>query len=949
MKVSFTLNQRLVEIDVSMDANLLEVLRNQLGMTGSKHACDSGTCGACAVLVDGKLVNSCQLPIQQVAGCNVLTIEGVSGPNGEPNDLQLALLDHGATQCGYCIPGMVMAGEALLARNPSPTHEEIRQTISSNLCRCTGYQQIIDAIDETATRRAQKRTYPFPSPWMQGIYSKRNLHFVGKPSHAVDGLEKVTGRAKYVGDIHLPGMLYARVLRSPIPHARIVQLNTAPALQVPGVVAAITCDDFVDHGNLGWPVKDAYVLAYRKVRYVGEGIAAVAAESEAEAINGIQAIQYELEELPAIFDPARSLEPDAVLIPEQSPTGQGNLTNSHLVRNGEPDSILAECAEVLDETYFMAHQEHAYLETEGALAIPDPDGGVTVYANDQSPFINRDNLVLVLGLLPEKVRVIQPPVGGSFGGKDDIGYQTSAQAARLALRTGRPVRMILSRSESFLASYKREAMRIRAILGANDQGQLRAAKIEILADSGAYASMTPLASWRATVHAAGAYRYEAVHVDTHAVYTNNGYSGAFRGFGNTEAVAAIEQAIDELAYRLERDPIDFRLQNCLRRGDRAMTGNRIDHAIGLVDCLEWVRENSGWDQKRSQYAHQAAVKNIRNGIGVACYFHGSSLGGEGADYATTTLKIEDDYTITMTSGLTDYGQGSRTVFTLLAAEGLGVSPERIHMLRPDTQTSVESGPTVASRCSMVGGNATRVASLKLNEQLLLAAAERIGCQPVQIHRGPQGEYIGPNEEPLMFEQVVDHAREMGLVLSVHGHWRMPEFEWDFQSGQGMPYYAYTFGAQVAEVEVNMQNGVTKVTGMWAAHDGGKIIFPQGALGQMFGGIAQGIGYALFEEMLYHKGYPQSIDYDDYHIPRALDIPPISAKFIETNFPEGPYGAKNIAEPTMVATAPAIVNAIFQATGIRRRMIPLTPNQLCMGQSMVNPDDVKERCLRVINQ
>jgi CO/xanthine dehydrogenase Mo-binding subunit len=772
-----------------------------------------------------------------------------------------------------------------------------------------------------------------------------SLYYVGQPAKNVDGVAKAMGRAKYVGDYQLPGMLYAQVLRSPVPHARIVRLDVAPALQVPGVRAAITSADFSNAGLFGWPIKDAYVLAHEKVRYVGEPIAAVAGDTLEAARAGLAAIVLELEPLPGVYDMTRALDADAPVVPLVSPTGRGNLCDTLIVRNGEPGPIIDACQVQLDETYEMHHQEHAYLETEGALALPHDDGSVAIYVNTQSPFITQNNVAMVLGLPAESVRVIQPPVGGSFGGKDDIGYQSGAQVAALARQAGRPVRLTLTREESILASYKREAMQVRIELGAKADGTLRAARVAMLADSGAYPSNTPLAAWRGTMHTAGPYRYEAVTVDTQVVYTNNGYSGAFRGFGNTEATAAIEQAIDELAARLGRDPIDLRLQNCVQQGDRLMTGNVLTQPSGLAQCLKWVREKSNWDSRRAAYAKQAAGREFRRGLGVACYFHGSSLGGEGADYATATLKLENDHSLTLTSGLTDYGQGSRTVFTLIAAEALGVQPERIHMLRPDTQTAKESGPTVASRSTIMGGNATRVAAQNLDRLLVWAAAQALGCQPEQVGRAGE-QYIGPSEEPLSFEQVVDQARQMGLVLSTQGTWRMPKFEWHFETGTGVPYYCYVFGAQVAEVEVDVRTGDTRVLQMWAAHDGGRIIFPQGALGQMYGGIAQGLGYGLLEEMNFHQGYPQSLNFDGYLIPTALDLPPVEGTFIEMPFAEGPYGAKNMAEPLMIAAAPAVGNAIFQATGRRLRSIPLTMERVLLGHALA-PGGAVQQCRAVV--
>ncbi|MBN1873036.1 MAG: molybdopterin-dependent oxidoreductase [Anaerolineae bacterium] len=942
MKLEFVLNGELVSLaDIPEDMLLVDLLRNVLGQTGTKRGCETGVCGACSVLLDDKLTKSCRTPVKKISGRAVTTIEGLHGPDGGLSDLQQAFLDAGAVQCGYCTPGMVIAAEALLRANPNPTREEIRRAINVNLCRCTGYQQIIDAVEAAAKQRnGELRITNYelqiccPTPQLA-----THFQYVGNPNvQSVDGPDKVSGRAKYVGDMVVPGMLYAKVLRSPVPHARIVNLDIGPALDVPGVKAVITHENFVDHGNFGWPVKDQYVLAYQKVRYMGDAIAAVAAETESAAQAGIAAIILDLEELSVVSDMTYALDADtprmsaSAIIPDKPVTltaggvGEGNLCDRHILRNGDPAPILAVSSTFVEETYTFPHQEHAYMETEGVLAIPEPDGGITLYANNQSPFINRDNAAAVLGLPAHWVRVIQPPVGGSFGGKDDILYQSTAQAAKLALLAGRPVRLILSRSESMMASYKRQAMQAHLKLGADAGGNLSAAQIALLVDSGAYASMTPLSSWRATMHAAGAYRYQAVHVDTTVMYTNNGYSGAFRGFGNIQASAAAEMAVDELAHRLEHDPIVFRLQNCLREGDTTMTGDVIDHEVGLAACLEWVRDQSGWARKRAAYAARSPNELYRKGIGVACYFHGSGLGGEGEDFSVSTLCIEQDYSITLTSGLTDYGQGSRTVFTLLAAELLGVDLKRIRVLRPDTHTAVDSGPTVASRASIVGGNAVRVAAEKLLQQLNFAAADVLGCVPEQLIRDREV-FMSPGEDSLPFEAVVDHARAMGLQLSVEGRWQIRPIKWDFQRGVGEPYFCYVFGALVAEVEVNTQTGKTRVTGIWAAHDAGKILYPLGALGQLYGGIVQGLGYALTEDFRFEDAVPQTLGLNTYRIPRANDVPEIVATYIETTHRDGPFGAKNLAEPVMIGAAPAIANAVFHATDKRIRSLPITPDKI----------------------
>lgn len=762
------------------------------------------------------------------------------------------------------------------------------------------------------------------------------LQYIGKPARRVDAADKVTGRARYLADYRLPGMLHARCLRSELPHARIVRLDTQPALQAPGVVAVITNADFANEGRFGFPVSDQYMLARDKVRHVGEAIVAVAAESPEAAAAGIRAIVCELEVLPAEFDSERALAPDAPQIgPDRSDGRHPNFLHSEIVRQGEPLAALKDCAVTLDEKYSVIQQEHAYLETEGALAIPTADGGIIVYASNQSPFINKGNLADVLGLPSDRVRVIQPPVGGSFGGKDDLNYQASAQCAALALKTGRPVKMTFSREESMIASYKRDGMRMRVRLGATRDGRLQACKFEGLLDSGAYASQSVFTAWRAAIHAMGAYRYDDCHVDINCVYTNNGYAGAFRGFGNTEVCFAIEQAVDELADKLRMDPIDFRLHNCLHLGDETAFGQRLDESVGLPECLQAVRKASDWDRKRDAFAQQGS-NPVRRGIGVAALFHGTSLGAEGADYAASTIAVEGDYAVVLTSGLTDFGTGSRTVFTLMAAEELGVHPDRIRMLRPDTNTAIESGPTVASRSTMLGGNAARLAAQNLRQMLDFAAADLLGCAVHQLVRAGEA-YVGPSEELIAWEKIVDHAHEMGLTPSAHGRWTAPRIHWDSKTGRGFAYVAYHFGAQVAEVEVDMRTGKTNVVDFWAAHDLGTTIFPAGAVGQVYGGIAQGLGYALMEEARFSDGFLQATNFDTYLIPTARDVPDITCILLEKPYSKGPFGAKNIAEPALVPTAPAICNAIAHATGRRVRDLPANLERVLLGHELVHAD------------
>jgi CO/xanthine dehydrogenase Mo-binding subunit len=765
--------------------------------------------------------------------------------------------------------------------------------------------------------------------------------FIGKPFARVDALEKVMGSAKFVADYHLPGMLVGRCYRSPLPHARIKKIDIFAAQAIPGVRAIITSEDFVDHSKFGFPIVDMYMLAHDRVRFVGDPIVAIAADDEGSLQAALAAIKVDLEPLPGVFDMRKALDEDAPIIGETPRIAEGhprgNLLIDYIVRQNDPEEVLKQCDVVVDEEYTTMHQEHAYIETEGALAVPWPNSsGVTVYASCQSPFIARDNLVRTLGMAAEDVRVIQPYVGGAFGGKDDTMYQTISQVAKLALVAGKPVRMIFSREESMIASYKRDAMVMKYQVGASKDGTLKACKFHGLVDSGGYSAITPFTAWRSSIHAMGPYRYQACHVDTDVVYTNNGYAGAFRGFGNTEVCYAIELAVDEIANRLHLDPIEMRLKNCLRPGDTTPHGQKLGEDVAIAECLEQVRKISDWDKRRAEYskANQSPIRpgEFRKGIGVAALFHGMSLGAEGKDFAVGTIRVNDDNTLTLTSGLTDYGNGSRTVYTMIAAETLGINPKRIKMLRPDTNTGINSGPTVASRATVLGGNATKVTSMRLDSLLLTAAADMFNCQIVEVLRDGEN-YIGPNEEPATFDQVVEHARLMGLVLSTEGRWNAPENHWSFESGSGNPYFAYHFGAQVAEVMVDTGTGKVEVTGYWAAHNTGTVIFPQGALGQVFGGITQGLGYALMERVDYDQGFIQTTNFDEYLIPTAMDVPDIVGTFVEKPFADGPFGAKNIAEPGLVPAAPAIVNAIFHATGRRIKNLPANLERVLIGKDL----------------
>ena len=821
--------------------------------------------------------------------------------------MQLAFIKQGALQCGFCTPGMIMAAKALLAVNPQPTREDIVKALTPNLCRCTGYGSILRAV------QAASSIAPTPAA---AVVREVQPHIIGQPVPRPDARAKVTGGAIFAADLHFDNMLHAKVLRSIHPHARILHVDTGKARALPGVAAVLTADDVPGartHGTIraDWPT-----LCWDRVRYTGDALALVAAETEAIAEHALSLVDVDYEPLRGVFSPQEARAPDAPLVHEDTPD---NLLKHIKVRKGDVETALSQSDIVVGERFQTPFIEHAYLEPEAGVAVPGPNGRITVYVGSQIPFEDRRQVAEALAVPEERVRIVQTAVGGAFGGKEDVTVQIPA--ALLAQATGRPVKLVFSREESIRVHPKRHATTIWLKVGASENGKLTAVEATIWGDAGAYASMSEPVMTRTATHVAGPYQVPNVKVDCYAVYTNNPPAGAMRGFGVPQAIFAIESTMDILAEALSLHPLELRRRNALRVGSTTATGQLLRESVGLVETIERV------DTAVRNLGGQALVpsgSDRRRGWGFACCLKNVGLGGGLADTAGAAVELTDQAGAVVRIGAAEVGQGLVGIAAQITSEVLGVPYEQVQVLVGDTDRTLDGGPTVASRQTFVTGNAVRHAALKVREQLASAVAEALGVAPDAL-TFLLGQIATPDGREVSLAEAIAMAKREGRPLSAEHVYQPPATAPLGEPGDD--HFAYGFATQSALVEVDIRTGKVEVLRVIAAHDVGRAINPQAIAGQLEGGVAMGMGFALSEELKVKAGKVQNADLARYRIPRIRQMPEVVPIIVEAETAEGPFGAKGVGEITSIPTAPAIINAIYGAARVRVTELPATAHRL----------------------
>ena len=911
--VGLTVNGSHHTLNTPPFASLADTLRDRLGLTGTKIGCDAGDCGACTVLLDGRQVCACMVATAQADGADIITIE-YHEPGGVVGRLQAAFLAHGAAQCGICTPGMIMAAADLLIRQGEPSRQEVADAIGGVLCRCTGYQKIVEAVMDLACDLPLE-----PDKAMAGAA-------VGQRIARADGLAKVCGTDRFGADEAPEGSLWLRVVRSPYARARFT-LGDLEAVRAafPELVAILTAKDIPGENSFGiFPdLKDQPVLAPGHVRYRGEAV--IALVGSREAVCGVGDA-----DLPIAWDVevptsgcAAALREHAPLI---HPNVPGNILTSGYLECGDVAEGHREGSATAEGAFETGFVEHAYIEPEAGYAVPVGSGPdrIEVTACTQAPYMDLDEVARVLGVAKTQVRIRPTACGGGFGGKLDVSIQPLLAVA--AWRTKRPVRIVYSRAESMASTTKRHPSSIRAKASADASGRFTAYEMTGDFNTGAYASWGPTVANRVPVHASGPYKVPHVRNSTRAVYTNDTPAGAFRGFGVPQAAIAGETLIDDLAEKLGLDRWKIRRINALGHGDATPSGQILHASAGLPECLDAVKPD--YDRMlASALIHNANLHHTQRGVGIACMWYGCGNTSI-SNPSRMRVTLGANGRVTLYNGAVDIGQGSTTIMLQICADALGLPTAAFDLVIGDTDLTFDAGKTSASRQTLVSGNAARLAGEDLRRKILGLA--NVGPDARLVLEGARLTIIDGAAR-----RIVDLAslavNSDGAVLQGDGRYDPPTTALDAK-GQGIPYAAYGFAAQVAEVEVDLRLGTVKVLEIAAAHDVGRAINPALVEGQIHGGIAQGLGLALMEEFI--PGRTENLH--DYLIPTVGDMPAITVHLIEDPEPEGPFGAKGVGEPALIATAPAILGAIRHATGVTVRRVPVLPHRLWEAMRQLEP-------------
>ena len=886
--------------DAPRAGQCLRTFLRQLGYHGVKKGCDAGDCGACTVLLDGEPVHSCLIPAFRAEGREVTTIEGLSR-DGALHPVQQAFLDAQGFQCGFCTAGMIVTAASL----NQAQRQDLGVALKGNICRCTGYRGIEDAIRGIANVEKDKP-------------GEACGHSVAAPA----GPAVVTGRVRYTMDVAPEGLLHLKLLRSPHAHARILAVDRAAALAVPGVRAVFTFEDVpkklfstARHEISAADPDDTYVLD-DVMRFVGQRVAAVVAETEGAAEEGCRKLKVDYEILPAVFDAEEAMRPGAPILHDKGPQSRipnpkRNIVGEVHWAHGDVEAGFA-AADFVHEGVYTTHRvQHAALETHGAIAWQDKDGVMHVRSSTQVPFLTRRALCELFDLEPDKVRVFCERVGGGFGGKQEMLVEDIVVLA--ALRTGQPVKLELTRQEQFTATTTRHPMRIFVKAGARRDGTLTALQMRAVSNTGAYGNHGALVLYHACGETIGVYRCANKKVDGYVAYTNNVPAGAFRGYGSPQSGFAVESAIDELARGIGMDPIEFRRRNVIRPGERMVSPDEHDHDVdygsnGAAQCFDLVQS-----AMRRRHEHDGqAPRGWRVGEGVALtMIHTVPPNGHFSD-SRIVLRANGDYELVF--GTAEFGNSTSTVHCQLAATALQTTVDRIAIRQSDTANGGHDTGAYGSAGTVVAGKATLLAAESLRDSILAFAARHSGISGWRLSR----DAVTCEKRRISLAELCAAARAAGIELCGTGH------------ATGTPR-SITFNVQAFRIAVNPRTGEIRILKSVQAADAGRVINPLQCRGQIEGGMAQSLGAALYEELLIDgMGKVMNPSFRDYHVPVFADVPRTEVYFAKTQDDAGPYGAKSMSESPYNPIAPALANALRDATGVRFYATPFKADRVLLG-------------------
>ncbi len=906
---------------------LLDFLREDLGLTGTKRGCEEKACGACTVLIDGETKRSCMFYAEDMQGKHVTTVEGLS-KDGRLDPVQAAFVEYSAVQCGFCTPGLIMAVHGLLKKNPDPTEEEIKKGLRLNLCRCGTYPRVILAVNKAAAV-LRGEEYPDYVP----LDLSKPGSFIGKSIPRVDLEEKVRGETKFYADYYFENTLYGKAVYSPHPHADVISIDTAPAYQVPGVQLVITAKDVPGNKRYGVLAPDQQVLCEKRVKYIGDMVAVVFADNEEAAEKGAEAVKVEYEVLPGVFSIEDALKPDAPLIPDPElppywnayvAGEKGNICKEVALHRGDVEKAFAECDVVLEEKFSTPPEEHAWIEVDGALAAYDENNVLTVYAPNQSPFADLVQLMDVLHLKADQLRVVHLPAGGAFGGKTEL--TVHALVAIATMKTGRPARMVLKRKDSLRTHPKRHPYFMTYKVGAKKDGKILAMQVNIMADAGAYVSWTPRVLEQGISYCTGPYYIPNLDLKGTGVYTNNLVSGAFRGFGALQSHFAAESVIDMVAGKLGIDPVTIREINGLERGLPMTTGQILTDKIGV-------------DYKNTLKAVRTVIDEILLplkkpgeliGIGVASGWR-SVAGGLGpVENAGAAFELMPGGRVSYRIACTEMGQGSHTSLAQMASEVTGVAWGDYDILAGDTHNVPFGGGVMASRGLFLWGHPTIVAGEQFRALLLEKSAKLLGLPADSLTIKDSKILVKETgEEKLTLAKLAEMSDET-LVVEVDftlpkSNPVLPNANEDGQVDPKdyMPHHTVAYNTTVAVVRIDPATGAVEVLNVTEACDGGQIVNPEAASTQIEGAIIMGMYYGLVSDFKVVNGVNVADSLGKCKIPRFDNMPKnMKVIFVDAEDPTGPFGSKGVAEIGGLTPAPAICNAIYDAIGVRVHDLPV---------------------------